>query len=394
MRAQQRGGDLPDEAQGQVDVALKWYNILITRVPSDPGVLLRMGQLCNRNDDEAQAFHFHLESYRHYPVSLDVISWLGVWYVKSEMYEKAIHFFERAAQIQPKEVKWRLMVTSCYRRMGNYQRALELYEKVHAEHPENAECLRYLVAICKDLGQPCDHYQAKLSGWTSARNRRSSPKGNSQGRRPKETGHRRDRILPKRQRHHLNNSIWPLPKLEASPTRTRSGRGRPLKDRTRTNLMMRTWAEMGGSPLPRGMCRLSGKRLLRRNHNEAGLLTFCHKPRRGPSSARGVQTSRVGRRGQNIRRIDAGRYTSLDARGARSASRVQLGMAGIRRTWSRNSDERGPSPVASSRASALGYRRRSSKIKADSPRPLSPTASHPNRGAAPARRSSTPCALS
>ena len=151
------------EAQGQVDVALKWYNILITRVPSDPGVLLRMGQLCNRNDDEAQAFHFHLESYRHYPVSLDVISWLGVWYVKSEMYEKAIHFFERAAQIQPKEVKWRLMVTSCYRRMGNYQRALELYEKVHAEHPENAECLRYLVAICKDLGQPCDHYQAKLS---------------------------------------------------------------------------------------------------------------------------------------------------------------------------------------------------------------------------------------
>ena len=75
-------------------MALKWYNILITRVPSDPGVLLRMGQLCNRNDDEAQAFHFHLESYRHYPVSLDVISWLGVWYVKSEMYEKAIHFLK------------------------------------------------------------------------------------------------------------------------------------------------------------------------------------------------------------------------------------------------------------------------------------------------------------
>lgn len=87
----------------------------------------------------------------------------GIWYVKSKMYEKAIHFFERAAQMQPKEVKWRLMVTSCYRRMGNYQRALELYEKVHGEHPDNAECLRYLVTICKDLGQPHDHYQAKLS---------------------------------------------------------------------------------------------------------------------------------------------------------------------------------------------------------------------------------------
>lgn len=37
-------------------------------------------------------------------MSLDVISWLGVWYVKSELYEKAIHFFERASQIQPDEV--------------------------------------------------------------------------------------------------------------------------------------------------------------------------------------------------------------------------------------------------------------------------------------------------
>lgn len=43
-------------------------------------------------------------SYRHYPVNLDVISWLGVWYVKSELYEKAIHYFETAAQIQPTEV--------------------------------------------------------------------------------------------------------------------------------------------------------------------------------------------------------------------------------------------------------------------------------------------------
>lgn len=73
--------------------------LLSTRVPSDPGILARMGQIYNKEDDESQAFHYHLESYRHYPVSLDVISWLGVWYVKSELYEKAIHFFERASQV-------------------------------------------------------------------------------------------------------------------------------------------------------------------------------------------------------------------------------------------------------------------------------------------------------
>jgi intraflagellar transport protein 88 len=142
------------ETMNDLHNAIKWFHILRTRVPSDPVVLARMGQIFNKQDDESQAFHYHLESYQHYPVGLDVISWLGVWYVKSELYEKAIHFFDRAAQIQPDEVKWRLMVTSCYRRMHNYQKALELYEQIHSEHPENLECLRYLVAICKDLGRP------------------------------------------------------------------------------------------------------------------------------------------------------------------------------------------------------------------------------------------------
>ena len=103
-----------------------------------------------------------MESYRHYPVNLDVISWLGVWFVKHEMYEKSIQYFERASQIQPNEVKWRLMVTSCYRRMGNYTKALQLYEQIHEEYPDNIECLRYLVAICKDLGRPYEEHQKKL----------------------------------------------------------------------------------------------------------------------------------------------------------------------------------------------------------------------------------------
>ncbi|CAM9893449.1 unnamed protein product, partial [Chrysoparadoxa australica] len=143
--------------------AAKWFSVLLARVPTDPGILSRMGQIAKKEDDESQAYHYHMESYRHYPVNLDVISWLGVWYVKSELYEKAIHFFERASQIQPDEVKWRLMVTSCYRRMGNYHKALHLYEELHSEYPDNLECLRYLVAICKDLGQPYDHYHQKLA---------------------------------------------------------------------------------------------------------------------------------------------------------------------------------------------------------------------------------------
>lgn len=62
----------------------------------------------------------------------------------------------------PIQVKWKLMVTSCYRRMGAFQKAMELYEEIHAKYPDNLECLRYLVAICKDLGHPYEQYQAKL----------------------------------------------------------------------------------------------------------------------------------------------------------------------------------------------------------------------------------------
>ena len=81
------------EVTGNLRAATKWFNILVTRVPTDPGVLSRLGQIFNKDDDESQAFHYHFESYRFYPVNLDVISWLGVWYVKSELYEKAIEFF-------------------------------------------------------------------------------------------------------------------------------------------------------------------------------------------------------------------------------------------------------------------------------------------------------------
>jgi intraflagellar transport protein 88 len=129
---------------GSYRIATKWYNILITRVPSDPEALAKLGQVFSKDDDETQAFHYHLESYQFFPVNLEVISWLGVWYVKNELYEKAIKFFERATEIQPREVKWKLMVTSCYRRMGSYQKALELYQQIHKDYPENLECLRYL----------------------------------------------------------------------------------------------------------------------------------------------------------------------------------------------------------------------------------------------------------
>jgi intraflagellar transport protein 88 len=114
---------------------------------------------------------------------MSVIAWLGAYYVECEVYEQAIQFFERAAMIQPNDVKWQLMVASCYRRSGNYQQALDTYKKINDRFPENVECessgvsfslgvltfpscilgLRFLVRICTDLGmKDVQDYVVKL----------------------------------------------------------------------------------------------------------------------------------------------------------------------------------------------------------------------------------------
>lgn len=157
-------GDI-HEKLGNHAKAHEWFSLLITSPkgrPTDPGVLARLATLFNKEGDETQAFHYNLESYRYWPVDMNVITWLGIYYVKQEMYEAAIPFFNRAAQVEPSEVKWRLMVASCYRRMGAYAQALIMYQDIHRSHPNDIECVRYLITICKEMQQPYENYAAHL----------------------------------------------------------------------------------------------------------------------------------------------------------------------------------------------------------------------------------------
>jgi len=157
-------GDI-HEKLGNHAKAHEWFSLLITSPkgrPTDAGILARLANLFNNAGDETQAFHYHLESYRYWPVDMNVITWLGIYYVKQEMYEAAIPFFNRASQIEPAEVKWRLMVASCFRRMGAYPAALKLYEEVHKSHPNDIECVRYLITISKEMKQSYEHYAAHL----------------------------------------------------------------------------------------------------------------------------------------------------------------------------------------------------------------------------------------
>lgn len=142
--------------------AAKTYQLLLNKVPGDPTVCCKLGQIYEKLQEDSTACHWHTEAHRYYPVNLNVTSWLGVWYVKREMYEQAIEYFKHASTVQPGEIKWQLMVTSCYRRIGDLYKALELYEKIHEEHPDNIEALQYLEALCKDLGRSHEEYSKKL----------------------------------------------------------------------------------------------------------------------------------------------------------------------------------------------------------------------------------------
>ena len=61
------------DASSQSRPAIKWFKILSSRVPTDPSVLARIGNIYLKDDDEAQAFHYHQESYRYYPVNMNEI---------------------------------------------------------------------------------------------------------------------------------------------------------------------------------------------------------------------------------------------------------------------------------------------------------------------------------
>ena len=129
------------DLQGRSAEAIRWFSVLMARVPNDPNVLSRLSQLHLQNSEDTQeALHYQLESFRNYPVDLDVLSWLGSHFVKNELYEKSIYFFRQAQLVHPNEVKWGMMTASALRRIDDDEGALREYEALHQRFPDNTEC--------------------------------------------------------------------------------------------------------------------------------------------------------------------------------------------------------------------------------------------------------------
>lgn len=140
------------ELIGDTEAAADTYQQLLGLTPTDAKALQKLGELFDHEGDKQQARHYHVDSFRYYPGNFSVIDWLGSYYIEMQVVEKALTYFEKAAMMQPGEPKWNMMVAGCHRRSGNMHKALTLYQEIHRNFPENAECLRFLVRLCSDLG--------------------------------------------------------------------------------------------------------------------------------------------------------------------------------------------------------------------------------------------------
>lgn len=120
-------------------------------VPSDAVVMLRLAEMYEVEDDKVQALHYYSEACKLDPTNVSTLEWLGGYFLHNQMPENAVQFFEKGACLQPGQAKWLLMVASCYKRMGGYQQAFELYKYIHRRFPENIECLKILTKLCVDM---------------------------------------------------------------------------------------------------------------------------------------------------------------------------------------------------------------------------------------------------
>uniref|UniRef100_A0A914Y0Y0 Intraflagellar transport protein 88 n=1 Tax=Panagrolaimus superbus TaxID=310955 RepID=A0A914Y0Y0_9BILA len=147
---------LEDTAQ-----AVELYSTLDDDI--DPSMGAKLGKILDSEGDKAGAFTAFYNSYRAFPANIEVIEWMGAYYLDAQFPDKAVNYFEKAALLEPDNIKWQLLMASCQRRSGNFQKALELYKQIHRKFPTNVETLKFLVQLCRDLRMPDEkEYSRKL----------------------------------------------------------------------------------------------------------------------------------------------------------------------------------------------------------------------------------------
>lgn len=144
--------------------ALEWYLQLLGLINFDAGIFQKIGEVYENDGDRQQAFHYHLEAYRMNPVNNALTNWIGSHYIELQVAEKAIEYYEKAALNNMNDPYFLLRVAGCYRRTGNPQKSLQMFQAINEHFPENLDCLRALMHLTQTQGMVDlhDHYAAEF----------------------------------------------------------------------------------------------------------------------------------------------------------------------------------------------------------------------------------------
>lgn len=83
-----------------------------------------------------------------------MIHWIASYLQEMGLPDKSLSFYQKALALQPNESRWQMLMGAAYRRVGNYSNAIECFQKVYRDNPENIQALQNLVKLTSDLGMP------------------------------------------------------------------------------------------------------------------------------------------------------------------------------------------------------------------------------------------------
>ncbi|XP_055682344.1 intraflagellar transport protein 88 homolog [Lutzomyia longipalpis] len=149
------------ELVNDTGAALELYLQMLGSQFLDDEILRKIGLIYEQEADQQLAFHYHLESYRVNPVNMNTINWIGTHYIRLQVAERAIPYYERAIMNNPNNTFYMIRTAGCCMKIGHHKKALRFFQDIYRRFPDNADCLRALIRITHN-SHPQLHEKYKL----------------------------------------------------------------------------------------------------------------------------------------------------------------------------------------------------------------------------------------
>lgn len=94
------------DALGNLPSAVKTLEQLNAEAGVDPSVLVRLGSIFAKANDNIKALQYYSDAHQLCPANMECVTWLGAYHFHSPYLERALPFFDLAARLRPNEVRW------------------------------------------------------------------------------------------------------------------------------------------------------------------------------------------------------------------------------------------------------------------------------------------------